>query len=71
MRIVPWDMRAAIRATQIEAIKAEIRRRYRKRIRTANTAAEKKALKAQREAEIAKRIEPLIQEGKRDTPECL
>lgn len=69
--ILPRAMRIRNRNKQIDVIKAEIRKRYRDRIRTAATKEQRRELKAERDAEIAKHIEPLIREGDLDTPECL
>lgn len=70
-RIVPRDMRDDYREKQINAIKAEIRKKYAGRIRTAASKDERRALKIERDAEIARQVEPLIRERKLDTPECL
>ena len=52
MKIIDEWARTLFREWQIRGIKAEIRRKYAERIRGAKTRAEKKALKAQRRAEI-------------------
>ena len=70
-RLLPRGLRIGHREKQIEAIRAEIRKKYKARIRAAVSIEEKQALKAEREAEIEGQIEPLIRERKLDTPECL
>ena len=63
MEVVHPSARDAFRRQQIRSIKREIRRKYAGRIRAASTKAEKKRLKAERDAEIAARTGPLVREG--------
>ena len=70
-RLVPHPMRDDFRQQQITGIKAEIRNSFAERISRATNRDEKRALKADRDAEIARRIEPLSHERNLDTPECL
>ncbi len=63
-------MRDDYREKQIEAIRVEVRKKYKERIGAAASREEKRALKSECEAEIAERIEQLIQDRKLDTPEC-
>jgi predicted Zn-ribbon and HTH transcriptional regulator len=62
MNIVDPSARDTFREEQIRAIEAGIRREYAKRIRAAKSRAEKKALRAERDAEIVRRTEPIIRE---------
>jgi hypothetical protein len=71
VRIVPHGLRDSFRQQQIDAIKAEVKRDFAGRIRAAATKEQKRALKAERDAEIARRIAPLIRDRELDTPECL
>lgn len=64
MKVVHSSVRRAFRRQQIRALKAKIRRDYRKRIRAAKTRMEKKTLKAERNVEIARQIAPLLREGR-------
>ena len=62
MEIVDPSTRDAFREQQIRALKAEIRAECAPRIRAAKTKAEKKALRAERKANIGSLIEPLVRE---------
>lgn len=70
-RLLPRNLRADYRCKQMEAIEAEIRKKYKKLIRQAATLAEKQTLAVQRDAEIAEAIEPLLREQKQDKPDCI
>ena len=69
--IVQRAMRIDYRQKQIKAITDEIRKKYMALLRAATSSKEKHALKAERDAEIAKEIEPLLRDQGLDTPECL
>ena len=64
-------MRNDYREEQVNAIKAQIRKKYADRIRGAASKDEKRVLKTERNAEIARQIESLMRERNLDTPECL
>lgn len=64
-------MRNDYREEQVNAIKAQIRKKYADRIRRAASKDEKRVLKTERDVEIARQIESLIRERNLDTPECL
>ena len=70
-RLIPGGMRHDERAEQIESIKAAITARYRGRIKSASTRPDRRALKAQRDAEIAAETEVLRREAEEDTPDCV
>ena len=69
--IVSGGMRDAFRDEQIEAIRAAVRRAYAPRIRAAAKRDEQRALKAECNAEIARRTDTLLRERKQDGPHCL
>lgn len=71
LRIIPHGMRNDYRKEQVNAIKAQIRKKYAGRIRRAASKDEKRVLKAERDIEIARQIESLMRERNLDTPECL
>ncbi len=69
--IVPRDMRQIFRLKQIEAITAEITKKFAAMISAATSNDQRKELQAKRDAEIANRIDPHLREQENDTPECL
>lgn len=69
--IVTPGIRASLRNQKIKAVEASLQREYAIRIRAAMTKDEKRVLTAERDAEIKRQIDPLIQAQKLDTPECL
>ena len=71
MRIIPRGMRNDFREEQINAIKTQVRKEYADRIHKAAGRDEKRLLKAERDVEIARQIESLMQERDLETPECL
>ena len=71
LRIIPRGMRNDYREEQVNAIKAQIRKKYADRIRGAASKDEKRVLKTERNAEIARQIESLMRERNLDTLECL
>ena len=71
LRLLPGEIRHDFRKKQIEAIKKTIHEHFADRIRAAETRKEKKAIKAERDAEVARQTEPLLQEAKDDGPHCL
>ena len=71
LRIIPRGMRNDFREEQVNAIKAQIRKKYADRVRRAASKVEKRDLKTERDAEIVRQIESLIRERNLDTPECL
>ena len=66
--VVHPDTRDAFREEQISEIRKRIRREYQPRIRAAKNRAEKKVLRAERDAVIEKEIEPLVLERDRRYP---
>ena len=71
LRLLPRGVRDELRQRQVAAIEAEVNKSYADRIRSAPTRAEKRALRARRDAEIEKRIGPLMRERAADAPRCL
>jgi len=69
--ILPHGLRDQFRDRQIAAIKGEVTKKYAERIKAARGTDAKRALKAERDAEIARLIEPLLREREKDTPWCL
>lgn len=66
--IVPREMRREQRADQIENIRAEVKAAYVERIRAATTRAARRALKTERDAEIAREPDALTREDMLDGP---
>lgn len=71
LNIVPGSVRDTLREKQMEAIRAAVRLTYAPRIRAAANRKERRELKAECNAQIARRTYALLREREQDGPHCL